>query len=52
MPGCFPFDIEGMEALDGNIDMIQLYYDLGVRQMLFAYNRNKGARGGVATTRT
>ena len=40
------FDIEGMEALDGNIDMIQLYYDLGVRQMLFAYNRNNSAGGG------
>ncbi|HAD36198.1 MAG TPA: membrane dipeptidase, partial [Gammaproteobacteria bacterium] len=40
------FDIEGMESLDGNIDMIQLYYDLGVRQMLFAYNRNNRAGGG------
>ena len=40
------FDIEGMESLDGNIDMIQLYYNLGVRQMLFAYNRNNRAGGG------
>ena len=40
------FDIEGMEALDGNIEMIQFYYDLGVRQMLFAYNRNNRAGGG------
>ena len=40
------FDIEGMESLDGNVDMVSLYYDLGVRQMLFAYNLNNRAGGG------
>src|SRR3546814_13355266 len=40
------FDLEGMNALDGSLDMVQLYYDLGVRQMLFAYNRHNLAGGG------
>ncbi len=40
------FDIEGMAALDGRIEMVRLYHDLGVRQMLFAYNLNNQAGGG------
>ena len=40
------FDIEGMCALDESIEMVQLYYDLGVRQMAFAYNLNNAAGGG------
>ena len=40
------FDIEGMNALDGSVDMVEFYYDLGVRQMLFAYNKNNMAGGG------
>ena len=40
------FDIEGMNALDGRIEMVQRYYDLGVRHMLFAYNRNNPAGSG------
>ncbi len=40
------FDIEGMTALDGRADMVQFYYDLGVRHMLFAYNRNNPAGSG------
>ena len=40
------FDIEGMNALDGSLDMVRLYYHLGVRQMLFAYNLNNAAGGG------
>jgi membrane dipeptidase len=40
------FDIEGMDALDGSVDMVRLYHDLGVRQMLFAYNLNNQAGGG------
>lgn len=40
------FDIEGMNALNGRLDMVQLYYELGVRHMLFAYNRNNLAGGG------
>lgn len=40
------FDIEGMNSLDGESDMVSLYYRLGVRQMLFAYNLNNLAGGG------
>ncbi|PQZ27267.1 membrane dipeptidase [Ochrobactrum vermis] len=40
------FDIEGMNALNGRLDMIEFYHALGVRQMLFAYNRNNLAGGG------
>src|SRR3974390_2322182 len=40
------FDIEGMEALDGQSARGALYYKLGVRQMLFAYNRNNRAGSG------
>jgi len=40
------FDVEGMNALDGRIEMVQRYYDLGVRHMLFAYNRNNPAGSG------
>ena len=40
------FDLEGMSALDGCVDMVGLYHSLGVRQMLFAYNRNNLAGGG------
>ena len=40
------FDIEGMRALDGSLDMVRLYHDLGVRQMVFAYNLNNAAGGG------
>lgn len=40
------FDIEGMNALDGGLDMVRFLYDLGVRQMAFAYNLNNLAGGG------
>lgn len=40
------FDIEGMDALNSRADMVQFYYDLGVRHMLFAYNRNNLAGSG------
>ncbi|MEM7426831.1 MAG: membrane dipeptidase [Pseudomonadota bacterium] len=40
------FDIEGMNALNGRIDLIGTYYDLGVRHMLFAYNKNNLAGSG------
>ncbi len=40
------FDIEGMNALNGDINMVSLYHALGVRQMLFAYNLNNLAAGG------
>jgi membrane dipeptidase len=40
------FDIEGMNALDGRVEMVEFYHRLGVRQILFAYNRNNLAGGG------
>jgi len=40
------FDIEGMSALDQNVDKVRLFYDLGVRWMLSAYNDRNGAGGG------
>ena len=40
------FDLEGMNALDGSLDMLHLFHSLGVRQILFAYNRNNAAGGG------
>ena len=35
-----------MDALRDDIAMVAFYYRLGVRQMLFAYNRNNAAGGG------
>ncbi|MEQ1955417.1 membrane dipeptidase [Mesorhizobium sp. CN2-181] len=40
------FDIEGMNALNGRVEMVEFYHRLGVRQILFAYNRNNLAGGG------
>ena len=40
------FDIEGMNALNNDINMLGVYHALGVRQMLFAYNLNNTAAGG------
>ena len=40
------FDLEGMGALDGRPSLVSLYYRLGVRQMLTAYNKNNIAGGG------
>jgi membrane dipeptidase len=40
------FDLEGMDALNGDPGMVDVYYRLGVRQMLFAYNRNNAFGGG------
>jgi membrane dipeptidase len=40
------FDLEGSEPLLGNVNLISLYYDLGVRQMLLAYNKDNRASGG------
>ncbi len=44
------FDIEGMNALNGDINMLGVYHALGVRQMLFAYNLNNQAAGGCHDT--
>ncbi len=40
------FDVEGMNALNGDVGMVDVCYRLGVRHMLFAYNRNNLAGGG------
>jgi membrane dipeptidase len=40
------FNLEGGCALFGHSSMVSLYYDLGVRWMLFAYNRNNALGGG------
>lgn len=40
------FDLEGALPLLGRPEMVQLFYDLGVRQMHLAYNRNNEAAGG------
>jgi len=40
------FDIEGANALNGDIAMIGEYHELGVHQMLQAYNLNTAAVGG------
>ena len=40
------FDLEGSEPLNGDLNLISFYYDLGVRQMLLAYNKDNRASGG------
>jgi membrane dipeptidase len=40
------FDLEGTEPLDGSIEMVDVFYELGVRTMLIAYNRSNRAGGG------
>lgn len=40
------FDLEGGVALDGQLSMVELYRDLGVRWMLLAYNQNNALGGG------
>jgi membrane dipeptidase len=46
------FDIEGGSALDGRLSMVEFYYDLGVRWMLMAYNRNNLLGGGCQDEET
>jgi membrane dipeptidase len=40
------FDLEGTCALGEQLSMIECYYDLGVRWMSMAYNRNNTVAGG------
>lgn len=40
------YDIEGMDALDGEVDQVRAFYALGVRWMLVAYNQANEAGGG------
>lgn len=41
------FDIEGAGGIADQLSLIQLYYDLGVRWMLMAYNRRNRVGDGV-----
>lgn len=40
------FDLEGADALEGELSLLDTYYQLGVRQLLIAYNQNNMAGGG------
>ena len=40
------FDIEGANAVADQLSLVSLYYDLGVRWMLLAYNNNNRVGGG------
>jgi len=40
------FDLEGGVALNEHLPMVQLYYDLGVRWVLLAYNLDNALAGG------
>ena len=40
------FDIEGMNPVQDHPQLVQTFYELGVRWMLIAYNRNNAAGGG------
>jgi membrane dipeptidase len=44
------FDIEGMRPVQDNLSLVQTFYELGVRWMLVAYNRNNAAGGGCLDT--
>lgn len=40
------FHFQGVEALDGDPNLVSVYYSLGVRQMLLAYNQKNKACDG------
>lgn len=40
------FNFQGSDSLEGNLDMLELYYELGVRQMLLCYNVRNAAGSG------
>jgi membrane dipeptidase len=40
------FDVEGMCAVQDDLSFVQTFYELGVRWMLIAYNKNNKAGGG------
>jgi membrane dipeptidase len=44
------FDVEGMSPVQDNPSLVQTFYELGVRWMLIAYNRNNRAGGGCMDT--
>ena len=41
------FDIEGARAIGDDLNLVQLYHELGVRWMLIAYNRANFAGSGI-----
>lgn len=43
---CIAFDIEGSNVLNNDLAMVEKFYELGVRQLVFAYNNNNSAGGG------
>ncbi|MGO4560278.1 dipeptidase [Mesorhizobium sp. 2RAF21] len=45
-------DIEGISALDGSVEMVEVFYQLGVRQMSFVYNLDNLGGGGCHGTNT
>ena len=42
------FNLQETNPLDGNLDMIDVYYELGVRHMLLAYNQKNRVGDGCA----
>ncbi|MBB4685736.1 dipeptidase [Amycolatopsis jiangsuensis] len=40
------FDLEDTRPLGGSVDLVQTYYDLGVRTMLLTYNQRNAAGSG------
>ena len=44
------FDLEGSVMLNDNPNRVDLFYDLGVRQMHLAYNKNNSIAGGCMDT--
>ncbi len=40
------FDLEGLASIEGQLSLIDLYYDLGVRWALMAYNKSNALAGG------
>jgi len=40
------FNLQGTNALEGNLDMVEVYYKLGVRHMLLAYNKRNRVGDG------
>jgi microsomal dipeptidase-like Zn-dependent dipeptidase len=46
------FDLEGTVALGDQLSMVELYYELGVRWMLMAYNKKNSVGGSITSTRS
>jgi membrane dipeptidase len=46
------FDVEGMTPVQEQLSFVQTFYELGVRWMLIAYNKNNSAGGGCLDSDT